>query len=141
MREAGISRKDPRLAWVEWSVAEVGDIYDRHRVAATNPALGIRLQMSVIDDELGQMTPEGYARERLGWWSDYGSTPPAIAKPLWDACKVDAAPKGGRPAFGVKFSIDGDRVSFRKCRFLGFQALALMDVITPQNAIRSLARK
>ena len=111
MREAGIARKDPRLSWVEWSVAEVGDIYDRHRVAATNPALGIRLQMSVIDDELGQMTPEGYARERLGWWSDHGHTPPAIPKPLWDACKVDKAPTGGKPSFGVKFSTDGERVS------------------------------
>ena len=111
MREAGIARKDPRLSWVEWSVAEVGDIYDRHRVAATNPALGIRLQMSVIDDELGQMTPEGYARERLGWWSDRGHTPPAIPKPLWDACKVDKAPTGGKPSFGVKFSVDGERVS------------------------------
>lgn len=111
MREAGIARKDPRLSWVEWSVAEVGDIYDRHRVAATNPALGIRLQMSVIDDELGQMTPEGYARERLGWWSDHGHTPPAIPKPLWDACKVDKAPTGGKPSFGVKFSVDGERVS------------------------------
>ena len=111
MRAAGIARKDPRLSWVEWSVAEVGDIYDRHRVAATNPALGIRLQMSVIDDELGQMTPEGYARERLGWWSDHGHTPPAIPKPLWDACKVDKAPTGGKPSFGVKFSVDGERVS------------------------------
>ena len=111
MRAAGIARKDPRLSWVEWSVAEVGDIYDRHRVAATNPALGIRLQMSVIDDELGQMTPEGYARERLGWWSDHGHTPPAIPKPLWDACKVDKAPTGGKPSFGVKFSTDGERVS------------------------------
>ena len=111
MRAAGIARKDPRLSWVEWSVAEVGDIYDRHRVAATNPALGIRLQMSVIDDELGQMAPEGYARERLGWWSDHGHTPPAIPKPLWDACKVDKAPTGGKPSFGVKFSVDGERVS------------------------------
>ena len=143
MREAGISRKDPRLAWVEWSVAEVGDIYDRHRVAATNPALGIRLQMSVIDDELGQMTPEGYARERLGWWSDYGSTPPAIAKPLWDACKVDAAPKGGRPAFGVKFSIDGDRVSLAAAvphgESVHVEAIAQMATVAPMVGDVALA--
>lgn len=110
MREAGIARKDPRLSWVEWSVAEVGDIYDRHRVAATNPALGIRLQMSVIDDELGQMTPEGYARERLGWWSDHGHTPPVLDSARWRELATDAAPEGGVAAYGVRFTPDGARV-------------------------------
>lgn len=98
------------MSWVEWSVSEVGDIFDRHRVAETNPALGIRLQMSVIDDELGQMTPEGYARERLGWWSDFSAQPPTIDYAEWSKLRTDTAPPG-RPSYGVKFALDGSRVS------------------------------
>lgn len=110
MRDAGVARKDPRLAWIEWSVSEVGDIFDRHRVAATNPALGLRLQMSVIDDELGQMTPEGYARERLGWWSAHGDMLPVLDSTSWRELATDAAPEVGVAAYGVRFTPDGARV-------------------------------
>lgn len=110
MRDAGVARMDPRLAWIEWSVSEVGDIFDRHRVAATNPALGLRLQMSVIDDELGQMTPEGYARERLGWWASAAElAPPVITSSRWRELRA-TAPKDGTPAYGVRFSTTGERV-------------------------------
>lgn len=116
MRDAGITRKDPRLAWLEWSVAEIGDIFDRHRVAATNPALGVRLQMSVIDDELGQMTPEGYARERLGWWAQSGpAAKPKIDETVWTARSTAAPLTVGRIAVGVKF--DHGMVAAAACRY------------------------
>lgn len=109
MRDLGTHRKDKRLAWLEWSVSEVGDIFDRHRIAATNPALGIRLQMSVIDDELGQMSPEGFARERLGWWAKDEQERPVISPASWKALAAKAP--DGPPAYGIKFSVSGDEVA------------------------------
>ena len=100
--------------------------------------------MSVIDDELGQMTPEGYARERLGWWSDHGHTPPAIPKPLWDACKVDKAPTGGKPSFGVKFSVDGERASLAAAVAHGesvhVEVIAQMATVAPMVGDTTLAQ-
>lgn len=110
MRDVGITRKDPRMAWVEWSVSEVGDVFDRHRVAATNPALGIRLQMSVVDDELGQMTPEGYARERLGWWAENSVVLPVISDKRWRELRTSDSPTGA-PTYGVRFNYEGTRVA------------------------------
>lgn len=53
-REAGVEGKAERLCWHEWSVdSEVEvNIFDRANWAATNPALGGRLQLTVIEDEL-----------------------------------------------------------------------------------------
>lgn len=111
MRDVGISGKDKRLAWVEWSVAEVGNIRDRARWAATNPALGLRLQSSVIEDEVEQMTVEGFARERLGWWVAVGLSAPTIEAARWQELAVPSMPADAPRAFGVKFSPSGDRVA------------------------------
>lgn len=69
MRSAGVAGKDKRLAWVEWSVAGDVDVADRSLWAATNPSLGIRLNVTTIEDEFGAMSEETFARERLGMWS------------------------------------------------------------------------
>ena len=59
------------------------------------------------------MSPDGFARERLGWWSpvlehkdDY-----AIPVDVWDACKSDEMKPEGKTAYGVKFSVDGAEVA------------------------------
>jgi len=61
-----------RLSWTDFGVADgpMPDINDLALARATNPALGGRLQQSVLDLEREILSPEGYARERFGWWGD-----------------------------------------------------------------------
>ena len=97
------------------SAIEVGDVTDMGRVEATNPALGYRLQESVIEGELASMEPAGFARERLGWWVDRGASA-LISEQEWEALAIDPrdTPAGAYPdkkAFGVKFSPDGAKMA------------------------------
>lgn len=115
MRTAGVLGKDPRLSWHEWSPERPPDPTDRGALLAlaaeTNPALGLRLQMSVIEDELAQMSFEGYMRERCGAW-DSDALGGVVNFPTWLGLAVPAAgaPTEGSLAFAVKFSADGERV-------------------------------
>lgn len=113
-RAAGLSGDDRRLSWHEWSPAGKYDIRDPEVWAACNPALGIRLNLSVIEDELAELSPDGFARERLGVWaSDLGTVaPPVIHADLWGNVATDDPPDGdGVLAYGVKFSPDGQTVA------------------------------
>ena len=58
------------------------------------------------------MSADGFARERLGWWSpvfeqtnDY-----ALNADAWNACKSDDLKPEGKTAYGIKFSLDGSQV-------------------------------
>lgn len=114
-RKNAIAGNTKRTCWIEWSVEEIGDVRDMSRVEDTNPALGYRLQESVIDSELNSMEPDGFARERLGWW--VGETDNTlISEEEWEALTIaesevpeDAAPN--KKAFGVKFTPDGKKVA------------------------------
>lgn len=104
-------------AWHEWSVAadSVGEIRrdDPALWYMTNPAMGIRLSEDFTGEELRSMTADGFARERLGWWSpvlaEAEST--AISAAAWDACRsIEKKPATGKTAYGVKFTADGSEV-------------------------------
>lgn len=103
-------------SWHEWSVAaeSVEDIKadDTTLWYACNPALGIRLDEEFTAEEHRSMSPDGFARERLGWWSPVleHQEEYAIPKELWDACKSGKQKPEGKTAFGVKFSTDGSEV-------------------------------
>ncbi len=85
-RNAGVEGKATRLAWDEWSISGSADIYDRKNWFDTNPALGDRLQITVIEDELPPgMSPEGFARERLGRWSAPGEGSGPFPDGMWEA--------------------------------------------------------
>jgi hypothetical protein len=71
--------KDKRLCWIEYGAPDgpLPDIDDRRLLFETNPALELRhangaygLTMDVVLDERADLSPEGYARERFGWWGD-----------------------------------------------------------------------
>jgi hypothetical protein len=73
------SGKDKRLTWTEYGVADgpMPDIDDIDLLFEVNPALELRhgngaygLTMDVVRDERGDLSPEGYARERYGWWGN-----------------------------------------------------------------------
>lgn len=104
-------------SWHEWSVA--ADRIDQIKIDdtglwyMTNPALGIRLDEEFTAEELRTMSPDGFARERLGWWSpilehkeDY-----AIPADIWESCKSTEQKPDGKIAYGVKFTVDGAEVS------------------------------
>lgn len=116
MRASGVEGKDKRLSWHEWSPERVPDRADHAGLLAlaaeTNPALGTRLQMSVVEDELAQMSFSGWMRERCGAW-DSDSIGGAVDYAAWLglAVSVDEVPLEGSTVFAVKFSADGERVS------------------------------
>lgn len=79
----------------------------------TNPALGIRLSEEFTAEELGTMSADGFARERLGWWSPVLTDEPdrAISASAWNACKSKRPKPEGKTAYGVKFTPDGATVA------------------------------
>ena len=104
-------------SWHEWSVA--AERVDQIKVDDTglwymaNPALGIRLDEEFTAEELRSMSPDGFARERLGWWSPVFEREQEYAIPVdvWDVCKSFDQKPEGKTAYGVKFSADGSEVS------------------------------
>lgn len=115
-RKVCIDDPGKRDSWHEWSV--FAESVDKINVTDTslwymcNPALGIRLTEEFTAEEQRTMSPDGFARERLGWWAptiehkeDY-----AISADLWDACKSEEKKPEGKTAYGVKFTIDGTEI-------------------------------
>lgn len=100
-------------AWHEWSVvannlSEI-KIDDTSLWYMTNPALGIRLDEEFTLEEMRTMSSDGFARERLGWWSPIleNKEEYAISKELWESCASIELKPEGKVAYGVKFSSDG----------------------------------
>ena len=116
--------EDTGVWWLEWGVtAQSLDEVDVDSVDlwyATNPAMGRRMSEDTVRDEHDTMTRDGFARERLGWWSPTaGMARHAIPEAKWDALAVDEAPTQGRVAYGVKFAPDGSEVVLAACRYDG----------------------
>ena len=101
--------------WLEWGAQgeklEDVDVDDVELWYACNPAMGRRMRESTVKDEHDTMTRDGFARERLGWWSPTAGKPdhPVDAR-KWSAAMTDDPPEGGKVAYGVKFSVDGGEV-------------------------------
>ncbi len=116
-RTASIDDSGKHDCWHEWSVAanSVAEINvdDRELWYMTNPALGIRLSEDFTEEERRSQSVDGFARERLGWWTPIvkHKIEYAIPTEVWDACKSDAMKPEGKTAYGVKFSADGATVS------------------------------
>lgn len=106
----------PLTYWAEWSVPEIpSDPTDEALWAETNPSLGVLILPRTIAKESVELSPDGFARERLGWWSpERAAEPPAIGPGQWGECEVAKAPEPSddeRVACGVKFSVDGSTYS------------------------------
>lgn len=116
VRDTALKGTDPRLCWHEWSVQDIPEAttfkgfvkacYD------ANPAMGIRLDESFTESEYNSLSPDGFARERLGYWA--ASTHTALITPEeWarGAVSPSKVPNEGKVAYGVKFSPDGAYVA------------------------------
>lgn len=112
IRSRALDGSSRKTAWFEFSTAEIGDVKDQKRWAATNPALGRRILLSTIEGECEQMDPDTFARERLGWWSPVAAQQEVFAIPAndWDSCKSAERKPDGKTAYGVKFTADGAEV-------------------------------
>lgn len=103
-------------AWHEWSIEADSidkiDVKEKTLWYMSNPALGIRLDEEFTEEEMRSMSPDGFARERLGWWSPAitEQTDYAIDADLWDACITSEVKPEGKTAYGIKFSADGSEV-------------------------------
>ncbi len=117
-RRRKICTTDPgrRDAWHEWSIdaKSTADINadDKTIWYMTNPAMGIRLSEEFTEEEKTTLSPDGFARERLGWWAPEfeRSAEYAIIAENWKMCMSEEVRPLGKVAFGVKFSADGSEV-------------------------------
>lgn len=142
VRAKAINGESHTTAWTEYSVPEIGDVTDRSRWAQANPALGRRMKETTIEGELGQMDPDTFARERLGWWSENSDKRDyAIAKSKWEACASEEKKPEGKTAFGVKFSSDGSEVSLcgAVCPKVGKARISLIERRNTSEGMQWLA--
>lgn len=120
MHDAAHSEDTGGAWWMEWSIESDNVVRDLANVDKaiemayeTNPAMGYRIAETTIINEYENMSPDGFARERLGWWAPTISREEnyAIPEAVWDACKSADPKPEGKTAYGVKFSADGAEVS------------------------------
>jgi hypothetical protein len=102
-----------RIAWTEFSIPDDADPDEsvkhwRDNALQVNPALGIRLSIQTVEDELAGMSPAGFCRERLGRWDRAAGIQQAIPAGKWEATATTEAFDGVR-CFGVAFSANGAR--------------------------------
>lgn len=116
-RTACITDPGKHDSWHEWSVEADSineiNVSDTTLWYMTNPALGIRLTEDFTSEEMRSMSPDGFARERLGWWMPVKEVKDEYAIPaeVWDACGSDELKPEGKTAYGVKFTVDGTEVA------------------------------
>lgn len=107
--------------WLEWAVQASSvddiDVNDKDIWYATNPAMGTRIMERTVQNECDTMRPDGFARERLGWWSENKVVQDfAIPANKFESLALDVAPTDGRVAYAVKFSPDGSELSLAAAR-------------------------
>lgn len=95
IRSACIARKEPRLAYLEWSADPSDDFDDPETWAKANPAFGTRLSEEAVATERASMSEDQFALERLGIWPESGATsaPPAFRLDLWRDLSIPSAPE------------------------------------------------
>lgn len=152
VRSAALDEPGPNVAWHEWSAGgsacpvtddmSFEDVLDL--VYATNPAMGIRLSESFTRDEFDTMSPDGFARERLGWWTPARSIERrAISAELWKGTGIAAIGDSYRrkTAFGVKFNRDGSAYALAGCKLdsSGNAAVEIVEMGSALHGTRPLA--
>ena len=110
VRSSATSGKDERVAWLEWSVDGDIAVEERKLWAASNPALGGRIDMESVEDELHSMDATTFARERLGMWASDRQLA-VIPGDVWAGLAVDEVPDVPISAIGVDMAPDAARVA------------------------------
>ena len=120
VRAAALADPAPRTSWNEWSVEKpppagstFADVLDL--VYATNPSMGHILDEEFTATEFANASIDGFARERLGWWSESAGATKAMDPKAWDECRTSDPPSDGLLCCGVKFAPDGSRATLAVC--------------------------
>lgn len=109
VRTAALEGKAKRLAYMEWSADPELDPTTPEAWAQANPALGHRIGLDHIGDELAAMSEETFCRERLGIFDDLSASS-VIPLDAWEALLSETDPTG-RVAFAIDVSPDRSRAS------------------------------
>ena len=116
-RTDALSENPVRICWHEWSACDPDqrehvDPDDRAVWHASNPALGGRLQVAVVEGERSRFSLEGFLRERLGVWDnpDLGGDQ-VIPFGSWLRCSDPGATGGERVAYAIDSAPDGASAS------------------------------
>ena len=88
---------DGQLCYLEWSADPGCDLDDREAWAQANPALGRRITVDAVAAERRELSPEGFARERLGLWP-VDRLEHVFPIELWTALAAPGPPDGTPPA-------------------------------------------
>ena len=114
VRQSAKTGETDELAWHEWSVESLPrrDTPTEKLIELaykTNPAMGFRIDKKAVMQEALTMAVDGFARERLGWWSELAAQTRAISEALWTKTAIDAIGNTykSKKCFGVKFTPDG----------------------------------
>ena len=143
---ARVHASDSGVAWVEWAADEIGDVSDRERWFRLNPSLPIVLDEKSVEREFNDMTPTGFARERLGWWMP----PPkeaekAIPEKLWVDTAIQSIGDRYRQktVLAVKFTPDGSTYALAGCKLdkAGNAAFELVETQSTGGGTKELARR
>lgn len=107
---------DGGIWWLEWGIESLDDLNAENPIELaykTNPAMGYRIAEKTVMSEYNTMDKDGFARERLGWWSPVEShaVEYAIDSKAWGKCRSAETKPDGKTAYGVKFSADGASVA------------------------------
>lgn len=109
---------DTNMWWLEWGAQgqtlDDVDIDDVDLWYACNSAMGRRMSLAAVQNERDTMSPDGFARERLGWWPAQ-STSAVIKENEWKACATAERPSEGVYSYAVKFSYFGDTCCVSTC--------------------------
>lgn len=137
-----------RSLWYEWGVEKLpprgstfADVLDL--VYECNPSMGYTLDEEFTEAEFANASIEGFATERLGWWSPASREAAAIPKKVWEDAEIDAIGNSYRKkrALGVKFSPDGSEYALAGCKTdsKGNAAVELVEVGSTASGLQALA--
>lgn len=123
MRAAALNLTPKKTTWSTWATdrcprrdAIFEDVVDE--IYATNPSMGLLLDIDYMESEFAAFETVGFAQEHLDWWSPIKTVDRAIPEHLWTSTEIDEIGDKytGKQAFGVKFAPDGSYCVIVGCK-------------------------
>ena len=113
IRNDALGGRSSKTAWTEWSAGyggQVPDMHDESLWERTNPAYGILISRDTVEAESESNSPEGFAHQRLGWWTGKRAAQTLIGVEQWQDLEADSPDSWDKLAYGVRISADGSLV-------------------------------
>ena len=150
VRKAALGDSPPnKTAWSSWAIprlpprdAKFEDLIDE--IYRSNPSMGLLLDLDFTESEFAGGSVEGFAHERLGWFSEKAGFKRAISAGVWAGSAIAAIGKKykKKTALAVKFSPDGATYALAgaKVSKTGEAAVELIEVGTTASGTEALAQ-